>query len=136
MNINLRRNNKTKYKTLLDILEERNKNNNLNKTHLQKISEKENNFKHHLKSQSDINIKTSTNEKYTKIAYNLNFYAKKVSNTPKNSNSSSKQSTVQDTNNAKKYNASLESDLVIDEYETKKDYIDYNHDKKYEGREE
>ena len=114
MNINLKRNNKTKYKTLLDILEERNKNNNLNKTHLQKISEKENNFKHHLKSQSDVNIKTSTNEKYTKIIYNLNFYAKKVSNTPKNSNSSasSKQSTVQDTNNAKKHNASLFSNMV------------------------
>jgi len=114
MNIHLKRNNKTKYKTLLDILEERNKNNNLNKTHLQKISEKENNFKHHLKSQSDINIKTSTNEKYTKIIYNLNFYAKKVSNTPKNSNStaSSKQSTIQDTNNAKKNGSSLFSNKI------------------------
>ena len=114
MNINLKRNNKTKYKTLLDILEERNKNNNLNKTHIQKISEKENNFKHHLKSQSDINIKTSTNEKYTKIINNLNFYAKKVSNTPKNSNSntSSKQSTNQDTNNAKKNNTSLFSNKI------------------------
>lgn len=39
-------------------------------------------------------------------------------------------------NYVQKYNTSLENDLVIDEYETKKEYIDYNHDKKYEGKEE